>query len=1701
VQKEITMRSMLIYAVTGLILAAAGCSSDRAIPDGASAAASGNAAGPGTFVADQTPLEWRFERDGAGRIVRVISPAGRAIGFHFEADKQGQTRRVVKELPDGSKVIHELDAAGLRTSMTDPHGRVAYEHDGFGLLKSVERAGGTGIRYERDVLGRITGLTVGSKKLVYRYDYLGRLSAIDTPAGTIAYTYSPGGGEVTRTLPNQVRTVRKYHPGGRLESIAHYGPDGAIIARYEYSYRPDGKIRATIETSREGKKTTSYEYDAEGRLVVADEPAAGRIEYRHDNLGNRVELVRRGAGPVVSAHDWAGRMLSHDGERCLHDESGNLAGLGTAAGSPSYAHSPEDQLVRVSLRGREVSYRYDGDGHLIGREDQAGMMRFVPDPLAESWKPLLATDSRGVETFYIWGEGGIPLATVEGSRVSFFLQDHLGSVRHVLDRAGAVLESRSYCPFGEPREKLAGGFEPGFAGLFHDATTELIITRFRAYDPRLGRFLERDPEHRIPFGSPDDLSAYVYCTDPVNQVDVTGMSPMPPPFMPPSDFDRLRRATVAASIAQGQIRPPSQSGGIPLGTYIRTFLDGVRDPGYAKQWYADRSAAAMAQGTFTGVLRSTAYDLVGGAVYGEGVTREQRLAGAMWNLVPVVGEATTITGMLYNASQGEAKKGLLDGAQLLLPGARLRAEMYQMRGAAKVLDNADNLVDLVVSGKDVRKELSGGQSSTGIRGNQGPPLRFFQDDRLGPWHFYHDPEGDESDYMPLDRVIASIEAEKSKTETWDALEGIRSSQGRGTTGGNLTGSTLGAPVGGIYLGGASEALKELGALRGIAVDRQGRIVLLSESRGDLSLPPLDLDDLVTIFRGVYTQGAPYVSIDPKPDDPQGKLQLIRHGPGTSGTRVGWVLFECDRLMKSYSVGVDNITGMPVQSRIPGHREILDLGFAPSGRNNAWERFWIICSRVERSHPGKLTLFDVPLDVKTQAMVLRSGKLVPAPNGTSSRMAKAFSPWFARNLDEVDGEAIPAIPDGNQVDPGTRVFSELRRIALMAAMAELLRDQGVPLPAWMRTYQVKPFHMPETTPAVVSERTKAVRNGTVTQRIYGGVSLDRSEGKGIVDRAPTPAEEALAVAALEAIETSPPLEAVTIQSGGSAFRVLALPTDSTTALGACRLREVDLVVKDEGAEEAALSLVRHHSSFHRPTDLFGPGWTLDLPYLARELVPIERKGNMVRSRVDFHLASPLGTVTGKVDVAEGRVAALGSPSHVLVAANGERLHFDQESGVLLAQEGPQRDVIYRRNADGRLESIESWSRGEKRAEIRLVYGPEGRLQIARGSDGRQIHYGYDSAGLLVSVADSGEEKRRYEYRDGLVVRVRSSGRPDVAYGYNRRGQLESVEAGDTLTNLRLARSESGSETLTLDLGKVDGETLELTAYSNGSRGLTVEHEGGATDRFARSADGESTSWHTATGGTYLLRASLASGRDRQELIRDGAPLLQMTTHADGRLDSIQVGADIEVRPVYRGDGRTGEVVLAPTAQGGTDPPRLRILLDSEGGLRSLVETSARSTSEVAAELDPSRKSLKIARGDESVILVADDAGGLSEIRTSWGTVLRRLPETSRGSTPQGVELTVEEPWDDAKRARVILTGGMPVSLTGFDGEEHRFEYQTNPRSGMLASIRTPEGNRITYEVGPTGLISDVGCSPFRLSYRYDAGGRLVGLTQSPSSISR
>lgn len=210
-------------------------------------------------------------------------------------------------------------------------------------------------------------------------------------------------------------------------------------------------------------------------------------------------------------------------------------------------------------------------------------------------------------------------------------------------------------------------------------------------------------------------------------------------------------------------------------------------------------------------------------------------------------------------------------------------------------------------------------------------------------------------------------------------------------------------------------------------------------------------------------------------------------------------------MKTYSSGADNVTRQPIKSNIPGYQSLLDLGFSNQGtaeQDSNWNRFWIVPAEVNRQQStGKeLTLFDIPLKVNAEHMVMKNGQLETAPDGTPSPEAKTFSEWFTANYQKLSAEVRSLPPRESGFNEPVAVFTELRRVALITGIAETLRDQGVPLPFWMLDYQVKPCPVPTNTPAITVEKSDTQTNqmavaggiqietSSLVQQIYGGVDL-------------------------------------------------------------------------------------------------------------------------------------------------------------------------------------------------------------------------------------------------------------------------------------------------------------------------------------------------------------------------------------------------------------------------------------------------------------------------------------------------------------------------------------------------------------------------------------------------------------------------------------
>ena len=269
----------------------------------------------------------------------------------------------------------------------------------------------------------------------------------------------------------------------------------------------------------------------------------------------------------------------------------------------------------------------------------------------------------------------------------------------------------------------------------------------------------------------------------------------------------------------------------------------------------------------------------------------------------------------------------------------------------------------------------------------------------------------------------------------------------------------------------------------------------AEGRG-----PYHLDDLMVALQAAYFQEqAVGMTIDPDPKDPRGPVMIVRYFGGCQDTALGWVLFECDRLLKSLSNGEDSLAKTPLKPDVPDFFNMLQLGQALGVPERQWNRFWLTTDveegptwheRPKQSNRYQPVLLETAdgkavsflrcrLYLRTEVMELQDGKMVPVKGGTS-KTADRFAKHFSVHYDEF-----------------AQRFPEFRRadaLARLIVLAEWIVKAEIPLDVeYIRSYrQQYPVRTPQLTPATTVSLTSTEkvgdRIGQRTIRGYGGVDL-------------------------------------------------------------------------------------------------------------------------------------------------------------------------------------------------------------------------------------------------------------------------------------------------------------------------------------------------------------------------------------------------------------------------------------------------------------------------------------------------------------------------------------------------------------------------------------------------------------------------------------
>ena len=363
------------------------------------------------------------------------------------------------------------------------------------------------------------------RAMTYDYDYLGRLTTATAGLGgydgeAYSYVYDDNGNITSQERSTDVgmeALTYAFQPGNnRIASIARSVNGVADPSPYAMTYDANGNLTHD-DLPRWGTEATIEEivYDhhnlPRSMTMALGDGKSGRIEYRYDSEGRQISRENWKEDPAGDeiADTRENEFQFCDGQGRL---DARLSVPGVALGLDwvhLHQHKGDDQ-------GTPVTWH---------REDITGAL---PGTLVRHWQNYGVSGQLSQSRLdYTWGD----FTSLEVLQPELFLSDHLGSPRLRLqgDHGGlgevnySATNPMDYEPFGLelPRSATAKTTPEGYTGKPLDATFGLNAMNYgaRFYDPRLGRWWQRDPlTESMPNVTPYNYSH----NDPINRLDSDG---------------------------------------------------------------------------------------------------------------------------------------------------------------------------------------------------------------------------------------------------------------------------------------------------------------------------------------------------------------------------------------------------------------------------------------------------------------------------------------------------------------------------------------------------------------------------------------------------------------------------------------------------------------------------------------------------------------------------------------------------------------------------------------------------------------------------------------------------------------------------------------------------------------------------------------------------------------------------------------------------------------------------------------------------------------------------------------------------------------------------------------------------------------------------------------------------------------------------
>ncbi|ACX96924.1 RHS repeat-associated core domain-containing protein [Halothiobacillus neapolitanus] len=293
-----------------------------------------------------------------------------------------------------------------------------------------------------------------------------------------------------------------------------------------------GHDRHGCTSDQGGQQALQYQYDDALRLIAAEDGSprdnrghkGGKSGSRNGNTGSNAESyqydaasnltdITIGKTSIALTINALNQIVTAGSTAYRYDANGNLLDDGIN----TYTWDAADRLVTITNQqtGHTSQFAYDGLSRRISvtETDSGG----TPETTHYLWCGTRICEARDssdtvLARYYAQGER-------HGSTIAYYAQDQVGSVVATVDPQGQITSRLKYDSYGNIIQSSGTLPDYRYAELYAHPQSSLYLATYRAYDPKIGRWLSRDPIRET-----GGINLYAYVTsNPVINIDPKGL--------------------------------------------------------------------------------------------------------------------------------------------------------------------------------------------------------------------------------------------------------------------------------------------------------------------------------------------------------------------------------------------------------------------------------------------------------------------------------------------------------------------------------------------------------------------------------------------------------------------------------------------------------------------------------------------------------------------------------------------------------------------------------------------------------------------------------------------------------------------------------------------------------------------------------------------------------------------------------------------------------------------------------------------------------------------------------------------------------------------------------------------------------------------------------------------------------------------------